>query len=329
MANYDVDAWYPKITITEAGHTLRITEQPGGAPRVTDITLDATKILAGVVAPFVALRGRYYLHDDAARQATHKGLLHTIKTLLNSGTTAGLGTRTGSVPLNTYSWAVINPTGSSSILDGGLRLEAVAATDPFEITWTAGTTLDARLLGQLDQSPVADSLSVLDTGDEQIDSPGTTEARWIPFGIDGRVIADRKRPIPFKLAQASSERISDSVMTIWKKGRLRTFAYSWLSSAHIYDLRGEEANWAVQGGLVAGDSNNAFERVWDSLTDGDEVLIVHDKTSDLQIDSNVFEVLKFAGSSVGWEGFHSVLRDAGDFSRVGFTCFVKESNFNH
>lgn len=336
MSNYDTDTWYPAFPLTSANNTLRITEDPAGAPVTIDVVLDATNIAAGLAAPYNKARGRYYNHRDASfHTAGHRGLLYTIKELLNVGTTAGLGTRTASgAILNSYEVFAIDPTGSTGVLDGGLRIQATGLAPPatpFEITYTGGaTTMDGRWFGQLDAAPVADPLSVTAALLENIDSPGVMHNRWIPYGIDGLVVASRKRPIPFKLARYSSERISDSEGTVWAKNqRLRLFEYLWLASAHLYANRGEDADFAAQAGLATGDANNVFERVWDSLTDGDEVLIVHDNTAGLQVDANSYEVLKFAGSAPDWGGLHSVLRDAGDYSRVAFTCFVSESNYNH
>lgn len=304
------------ITIaTGSNDTIQIEEDSGSC--VITITLEA---------------GTWYLHDDDSLHATYPGLYRAIRYLTAQAT--GTYTGYGSVAVtgtktNSYTWAAVDPTSSTSMTGLGLRLNGYNAVsaDAFIID-VSDSTMDMRWFGQLTAVP-ADPTSGGSGTDKYIDSPGTRFGDWIPYGIDGFATAVEKDPVPWRIAQYSSDKIADSQAVIWGTGKLRHFQYQYIHSAHVHEERADQTGYASQGDLATGDKNNTFHSVWERLTAMGVCIVVHDDISDLQVDSHDYEVIKLAASSPDWEQFVSRQRSGGDFYRVDFRAFRIAGTYAH
>lgn len=272
--SYLPDTIYTAITIDSTNNVIVFTEAPSGAATVITITIDA---------------GTYYLHADSSFHATRKGLLYTIQTLLTSGTTAGLGSVTGT-SANTYTFTAVDPT-SSTLTNNGLKLTAASTVTDWEVTWTGATTLGAHLFGSILDSPITDDLSTTSGGDEVFTWPQATKHRMVTRDISDGHAVDKSRT-RYKDVVYSSGRPSDSVAVVWDEGYYRALRWDDVPGVEIHPTRSNEAEFAAATGRATGDEKATWFDVWDSLTDGNEAIIVHNSSSDLQIDSHDYEVVK-------------------------------------
>jgi hypothetical protein len=60
--------------------------------------------------------------------------------------------------------------------------------------------------------------------------------------------------------------------------KVRTFTYDYVPGLHVYesDNRAFDSEYIATSGLATGDNNNAFESVWRSASNLDDIIIVHD-----------------------------------------------------
>jgi len=330
MASYAADTWYTPITIDALNNGLVITEDPAGAPNVITIRLDGVDYLAGAAAASVPSRGVYFQHDDSSWHTTRKGLLYAIQKLLNDGTTAGVGSVTGTATF-TYSWETSAPTGSTGLTDGGLTLRTTAPGSDFEITWTdAASTMDAQWFGHTLIAPVADQLSTTDASDEIIQWARASKHRMVTRDVVGDGIATDKRRFPYKDARRSSSRPKDSTSVVWDEGFVRRFLYENVGGQEIHEDRASEAEWADLSGRATGDNHAVWWLIWEALTDDAEVLVVHNKSDDLQVDANFYELGKL-WQSVAWDAMFSRVEAGADIYDVSVPLWVDpdSSNYNH
>lgn len=307
MAAYNVDTWLTPITIDSTNNVIVVTEDPSGSPTVITITIDA---------------GTYYLHDDSSFHATKKGLLYTIKTLLNDGTTAGLGTVTGS-SANTYSWSAQTPTTSTGLANNGLRLTAASTATVWEVTWTGATTLDAHLFGSILSSPIVDDTSSNSGGDQVFTWPHATKHRMVTRDLgDGHAVD--KRRVPYKDVRWSSQRPSDSVAVVWDEGYFRIMRYEDVPGVEVYEERASEAEWAGTTGRGTGDTKAVWFDVWDALSVGGDVIIVHDSASDLQVDTHDYEVVRL-WEVTPWDQFAQQQQLSGDYYTIEVAVWASPS----
>lgn len=316
MTAYTPDTFYCPITIDSTNNVIVITEDPGGTPTVITVTVDA---------------GTYYLHDDSSFHATAKGLLHTIKTLLNSGTTAGLGTRSGT-PANTYAWSVATPSSSTGLTNNGLKLSSTTSTD-YEITWTGATTMLPEWFGGV--TAAFDDASVTSGGDEIITWARATRYRMCTRDIldisgGGTGCAVTKIRTYYKDVRWSSQRPSDSVAVVWDEGYFRDIVYEDVPGVEVYRERSGESEWAGTTDRATGDGNATWYDVWDALAVGGTVLVVHNSTSDLQIDTHAYESVRF-WEPTPWDQFAQQLYAPGDYYRISLRLWADPdaSDYDH
>lgn len=316
MAAYAPDTFYTPIVIDATNNGLVVTEDPAGTPNIITITLDA---------------GTYFMHDDASWHATRPGLLYAIQKLLNDGTTAGVGTVTGT-PTFVFSWEVSAPTGSTGLTNNGLTLRATAPASSFEITWTnAASTMDARWFGHTLASPVADQASSTDSADQIVRWSRASKHRMVTRDLLGEGSAIDKRRHHYKDAQRSSDRPSDSVSVVWDEGFYRVLVYQDVYGTEVHEDRASESEWASGAALRAtGDNHAVWWQVWDALTDDLEIVVVHNSSNSLQVDSLSYEVCKL-WQDPGWGGMFAQTTPGGDLYDVELTLWVDpaNSNYNH
>lgn len=314
---YSADAWLWPITLTSANNTIEINEDGGGW--VSTQQLEA---------------GDWYLHDDATLHAAgYKGLFYAIRYLTTQatgsystfGAVANIGTKT-----NSYTWSVSDPTSSSAVTNAGLTMSGsggVPSTDSWIIDVSEGT-LDLRHLGFLTATP-SDPTSAVSGSTRSWESPACMLGRWLPYNHAGApAAASRKRPRPFKVLDYPSPRPADGVPNEWYSTTLRDIEYRFQMPGHVHQSRADETGYAAQSGLAAGDKNNAFYHVWDKLTAGKEVIIVHNSTADLQVTSNDYEIVKLH-QETPWEAAVQATSDAADLYRINLTVDVISGNYAH
>lgn len=265
---YTQDIWLTPITITNSNYSFRFVEDPNGVavPRVVTIAA-----------------GTYYLHNDSSlHAASHLGLYVALTTAINA------------VATETYSFEVTTPTLSTGMTDAGLLIRATEVTEPdFQIDWGhASMTMDPAWFGWrtgkggLVSSNVVTSSS--DGGTQKMEGNYTVLGRWYTHTLDGVHAAEDKTSDTLKNTRFSHARTSDAVAIRWQTDTIRRYVIRWVKSPHIFNSRADDSDtaWLLASDLVASDIHNAWEDVWDSLSDLGEVLIVHNVNgaADLQVD---------------------------------------------
>lgn len=304
MTFYQRDTFLTPIEITTANQVILIREDPSGAPNNVTVTLTP---------------GTYFLHDDSSFHASRLGLYFAILDVINNGTGVN-GTLSG-VPTNTYTMVVSAPSASTGLTNAGVTLEALAAADDFQIIW-ASTTMDARWFGFKDASPATTS-SATSGPDELIVSPNGVKHRLVTHDL-GNGSAIDKEPDPWKITRRSSDLPKDSITLTWGTGLRRHFTYRDIPPPFVFERRAEESEFAGEAGLETGDANNIWHDVWDAYTAGCEVVIVHNESSDLQIDTHEYEVTKLFSEVGSLRQFAPRMpgADGGDFREVRFVAAV-------
>lgn len=327
--SYSADTWLWPITLTPGtDNVIVVTEDPAGVPNVVTVTLhqDTSSTAAET----------WWMHDDTSFHSSRPGLLYALQRLLNDGTTVGCGTVSGT-PTYTYSWEVIDPASSTGCYDNGLRLKATAPASDFEITWTsASTTIDATLFGSTLASPISDDLSATSGSDEVIDFPYCAKHRLVtrdllsPNGQAGGGIAISKERYNYKDQQRSSSRPKDSVSVVWDEGFFRVIDYQDVVACDVHEKRAREAAWAAVIGRATNDTYSTWWDVWDALTNDDEVIVVHNTSSDLQVDANDYEVCKL-WAELSWEQMAARTSLAGGLYDISVPLWVNPSfaNYDH
>lgn len=315
MTAYAADTWLSPVVLDSTNNVIVVTQDPGGGGEAVIIcTLDV---------------GTYYLHDDSGFHATKKGLLYAIQKLLNDGTTAGVGSVSGS-PTYLYSWECSTPTGSAGLTNNGLILRATAPAADFEISWThASTTLDAQLLGEPLSTPILDTGSATDTADQIIEFAQATRHRMVTRDMGTGEAVD-KRKTHYKDVRFSSQRPSDSVAVVWDEGYYRVIRYEDVPGVEVHDTRANDADWAGITGRATGDTQAVWWDVWDTLSVGMECIIVHDSSSDLQVDTHDYEVVKL-WEPTAWDQFAQQQAPSGDYYTVEVAVWVDPaaSSYGH
>jgi hypothetical protein len=313
MAVYAADTWLPEIVIDSTNNVFVVTEDPGGAPNVVTVTVDACTC---------------FMHDDGSFQSTKKGLLYILKTLLNTGTVSGLGSVSGTAS-NTYEWNVVTPGNSTGLTNNGLELRAASAAADFEITWTGATTMDGHWFGESAASPGSDTASATDGSDEVIIFDEATKYRMVTRDIlDGA--ATDKRKHHYKDVRFSSSRPSDSVGVVWDEGAFRIVTYEDVPGVEVHQTRADESEWAATTGRATGDTQATWYWVYDVLATGGECIIVHNSSSDLQVDANSYETVK-AAAPIDWDSAFSQQNRPGDYYTINLTLWIDPdaSNYGH
>jgi hypothetical protein len=314
MTTYAPDTYLTPITITTGvNDVFVVTEDPAGTPAVVTVTIDA---------------GTWYLHADSSFNSTVKGLLWAIQKVLNDGTTANLGTRSGT-PSNTYAWEVATPTSSTGMTNNGLALRSTTTTD-FEISFThTSFSMSPRWFGFASDSPGADIASATDGGDEVVTMPASTRHRMVTRDIgDGHAVDKRRHH--YKDVRWSSRRPSDSVAVVWDEGFYREIVYEDVRGVDVHQRRALEAEWAGTSTRLTGDWHATWYDVWDALAVGDEVLIVHNSSDDLQVDTHKYELVR-AWEPPNWDAMASQQSPRGDYYTLSMAVWVDPdvSSYDH
>ena len=317
MSEYLADTWMTPVTIvTGVNDVFRIIEDPAGAgfgPNTVDITLDP---------------GDHYLHADPSFVSTLDGLFWSIQKVLNDGTTAGLGTRS-TVPLNSdYDFEVATPTSSTGLANNGLALRSTASAEVFNIAFNdAAFTMSPRWFGIAADVAGAPVSSVPDAADDVATMPAATRHRMVTRDL-GEGHAVDKRQFNYKDVFYSSSRPSDSVAVIWDEGFERRIRYEDVRGVEVHRTRALETEWAATTGRLLGDTHAIWFDVWDALTDGKEVLLVHNSSSDLQIDTHSYEVVKLR-NPLTWDAFATQVLPGGDLYHITVPVWVDMSRASY
>lgn len=315
MAAYAADTYLTPITIDSTNNVFVVTEDPAGTPTVLTVTLDA---------------GTYYLHADSSFNSTKSGLFWAIQKLLSDGTTAGLGTLSGTPANDDYAFEVAAPTSSTGMTNNGLALRATdgVSTTDFEITFTAaGFTMSPRWFGFASDSPGADVASSTSGSDEVATMAAATRHRMVTRDAGTGHAVDKRRH-HYKDTQFSSGRPSDSVAVVWDEGYFRIIRYEDVYGVDVHQKRGAESDWASTRTRLTGDWHATWYDVWDALSVGEDVIIVHNSSNDLQIGTHSYEVVRLWADN-GWDQFAQQQFRQGDWYAIEFAVWVNESQSSY
>lgn len=271
--------------------------------------------------------GRWYQHADATLHAAgYRGIWHAVIDALSNGSNADVVR--WNAPGNTYTVAVVQPTASSGYSNGGIEIRAVSASAPFQISYTGGnSTLDARWLGYKEASPTMTFDSVTDGPDEVVRMPHGVLGRLVThtLGVYGR--ARRKRSMPYKVGPRSAPIPSRSVRVVWEEGRRRRLRYEYVQGGFIF-AAGAEPGFQRAVGLDVGDTNGAWEHLWDALTEGDDVIVVHNHSDDFAVSSHDYDIGRLY-SGDDWGTMFTEVQEGGDIHHVEFELDLSHWGYAH
>lgn len=319
---FDADG-VPTGYIDATNNLLVVVEDPSGAATELQVEFDA---------------GRYYHHDSETLHSTtdvdggeYRGILYALRKLLTDGTTAGVGTLTGTSGNDSYSVEVITPGDSAGYVDGGLRIRATKAGGAvrFQLRLDGVTatvsTVDGRWFGAKASSG-SNYTSVADGDDEILEMPGALLGRLATQQISPTGRAADKRKIKYKVRRSSVPVPRDARHVEWDAGHRRRFVYTNVWGALVYEERPAESGFASIARLDPSDFNFAWEHVWEALMDGERVLIAHNNAADFDVESGSYEVGKLHSPNdeemLG--SFARVTGQNGDLHTIAFTLWIDQ-----
>lgn len=322
LRNFDDDG-IPTGYIEATNNRLVVVEDPGGTDTELLVDLDA---------------GRYFIHDSEDLHSTtdvdggeYRGLYYAVSKLLTDGTTAGVGTLTGSPSNDSYSFEVITPGDSAGYVDGGVRIRATKAGGavPFRLRFyqdlmvTPWSTVDGRWFGSKAQSGYNHD-SEADGDDQILEMPGAILGRLATQQISPTGRAADKRRIPYKDSRSSVPIPRDARQVEWDAGHRRRLVYTNVWGALVYERRPAESAFASIAQLDTNDFNFSWEHVWEALMDGERLLVAHNNADDFDVTAHSYEVGKLHSPNdeemLG--NFARVTGDNGDFHTISFKLWV-------
>lgn len=111
----------------------------------------------------------------------------------------------------------------------------------------------------------------------------------------------------------------------------RSWTYEWVPSAHVFGSRAADIQYADAAGLYLGDVHNAWEDVWRSLAQLDDVIVIHHldgEPIDLKVSTHKYDVVRIADVAQAQDFTRTVelLRTAGEWWRINVDCAIRSSN---
>lgn len=308
--SFTQDVHFHTIVIDNDNNSFKI--QYYSAPTWNDITVTVST-------------GEYMLHDDATTHSTYPGLLYAIR--------QSLDTKIGGV---SWEWGANDPvqtgiTDSSLYLSNdGLRLFRIIFDD-------ASFTMDPRWFGfrvdkgQLTSSNTLESTGTGAGGAQWIQGDYSTLGRYFTTTIHPDDSATTKDRSPYADTRLSSPNASSAVAVTWDTGFKRVMQYEYVPSGMIYSTRCEDAGYASFAGVSQYDINNAYEDVWDSMRKLYPGIIVHNSSSDLEISTHDYEVVKYAdeGATRSLDSVASRMQLDGDLYRIRLNLEVLSGSYDH
>ena len=167
--------------------------------------------------------------------------------------------------MNTYVVEAGAPSQSVDQAGLGFVLRRSVGALTFKLDLDA-STFDLSYLGFTGtglRSPIGDKI----TGDFCL------SGRWHPMRR-----ARLKDRIPKRITKWSTQDLAHPDLYLMDKGsrKLRMWDYNAMPAANILKGKGLRADYAQAAHLAAGDEFNAFEWIWDAMSDGETVLVQHD-----------------------------------------------------
>lgn len=213
-------------------------------------------LAAGTYLPTFGLYGGEYL-----------GFFYRLQLAINAETTG------------TFTLASSTPA-STPLVGSGVGLSGVAG---FRLLFgDAAWTLPPELLGF---GPDQDA-TVTDTAGEIV-GPFTVASTW----ITPRHAVSKLVDIEHEQYRAGAG--AGRVQRRWSTTQRRTIQYPRLPAALVRASRaGESAQYATAAGLAFGDVNNAWQGIWDALSDNATVYLIHDVADTVGMD---------LGAAPNWE----------------------------
>jgi hypothetical protein len=162
----------------------------------------------------------------------------------------------------THSGELLDPTSSSDMTSGGVR---ISRSDSADFFFTANDfQLDVRLIGLLEGETSATAET------HPYDSPATTWGRW----------TSPPSHYPHDLRRDDSPQTLSSGGPPESRGRLsvdkimqRPHLWRFLEAAHVYDRRATGSTEASVAGLAQDDTSNGFIDVYERMGKGNGILV--------------------------------------------------------
>lgn len=295
--SYGVDRWLYPIEITAENNGFVVEDSVDGVRALT--------IPAGIY---------YQALGDLPTGKT--GLWAAIKTALDAGD-------------GTYSIAAGTPS-SSSLINSGVIVSKNGAAGISIRMDQAGFTMDKRLWGYpYDRS--TEAVLTLDTTPSQL----SIFSKWQSANVLDGAATDKRR-VKEKEIYASTQKTRSTTRqnTARDTREIRTIVYEYVPGLHVYPgaIRAGDASYTGTAGLPSGDENNAFEDVWDSGSELNEIIIIHDEgDEDLSVTTHPYEIVLF--DRLGQREFFSecveLMRSGGEMYRISTDLLIMSSTYDY
>lgn len=240
MTYYGVDRWLFPIRIVAGQNVLRV--------QATDVPVVSVTIAPGTYYQGVGLPSGYASLPDAIRTG-----INAVISPLASVTAA--------------------PAGQTSLIlsNSAIKYER---TSGFGLRFSfsdAGFTFPRRLLGWTDGTNTT-------TGGNPTPIVSMLGS-WQTFNMLDGAATDKRRTAMRELYSSTQELYPTTRQhSVRTERKVRTFSYDYVPGLHIYESnnRAFDSEYVATSGLAIGDNNNAFESVWRSASNLDDIIIVHD-----------------------------------------------------
>jgi hypothetical protein len=293
---YGVDRWCFPFEVATGENVLIFTE--GG----TDYTLTLNA-------------GTYYWFDEIAGipsgGTAYQGIFKQIRDQLGL---AGVS--------NTYSFALETPTVSTAQTGATVKLVRDSGTADFAWKFSSASfSFDPRILG-------FDEDESTDKSNSGTDLVGERQAwgMWMTPEVLVQRKASTKRADYRRELRISSDDVWNAYQLEWRSRKHRRVEYPWVSSAHVYADRAEDAAYASTGRVTTDDDHNAFYDLWSAASRLNDIIVIWDdgNTTMNPLSATNYELVRF-GTSEQRSNFRSCLSDKrrnGEFYDIGFDIIV-------
>lgn len=295
--NLGPDRWLYPIVLTSANNVLRVYNV------ATSTTVSAT-VPAGTYYHGYGLPSGYSSFPIAVAAAMTTALGRTI----------------------TYVYQA--PAGqTSTILDhSSIRFVDAGAGFRFQFADVL-FTLDDRLLGFVAGSG--------NTGNNPVPLVSTV-GKWQSFNILDGAASDKRRTERRELYSSTGVLYSTTRQhSVRDDRKVRRFAYDFVPGLHVYasQLRAADADYRALAGLASQDQHNAFELLWRSASDLNDIIISHDAgDQDPEVDANGPHEIARLEPAEQREDFRNCITDlslGGELYRIEVDMLIIDGNYEY
>jgi hypothetical protein len=248
MTYYGPDRWLWPIELTSTNNVLRVYNV-------------ATALTVSVTIP----AGTYWQSVDLPFTG------NTLPVAIANAMTTALG--------RTITYAFVTPSGQTSTILTNSAVRYIDAGAGYRFQFAdAGFTLDNRLVGF--------PIDAANTGNNPTPSISALGG-WQTFNMLDGAATDKRRTEMRELYASTQELYSTTRQhSVRDVRRVRKFVYDFVPGLHVYDSfdRASDADYVALSGLATKDNANAFEQVWNQAALLKDIIIIHDRGSDIPED---------------------------------------------